>query len=305
MTRNPPTKRGSPGKGRNIWDYEQRVCLEILFNHPHKATPSERVQRALAFNSIFKDHQVACGVNGGLTYSILSTQYYESTKRHNSTWVKNWGSTCAVPKQDTDLRERLRDMIDQVLMSGDTIQVAAGPATPPATPPGRSETTRASSGDDTGIRPAVLPQRHRRSQLATPGPSTRKRPASASEITLVFDEDEEDDDYQPGPPKRARNARSPVVELPATPPESTALIRLHPSASKKSAKSPQKSRIVGRGRPGADRPFLRPDGVTIMLKPKEYLETQQPLNIVSEEAAHPKTGPALVFRYWDEQSHGL
>ena len=46
MTRNPPTKRGSPGKGRNIWDYEQRVCLEILFNHPHKATPSERVQRA-------------------------------------------------------------------------------------------------------------------------------------------------------------------------------------------------------------------------------------------------------------------
>jgi hypothetical protein len=301
MTRNPPTKRGSPGKGQNKWTHEQRVCLDILFHHPDSPSSNER---ARAFNAIFKDHQAACGVIGGLAYKVLAIQYKESDYKHKSTWAKTWGPVRAVPRQDTDLRERLRDMIDQVLMSGDTIQVSAGPATPPTTPPGRSETTMASSGDDTGSRPVALPQRYRGSQLATPGPSTRKHPASTSEITLVVDEDEEDDDYQPGP-KRARNARSPVVELPATPPESVALIRLHASASKKSAKSPQKSRVVGRGRPGADRPFLRPDGVTIMLKPKEYLETQQPLNIVSEEAAHPKTGPALVFRYWDEQSHGL
>jgi hypothetical protein len=266
MTRNPPTKRGSPGKGQNKWTHEQRVCLDILFHHPDSPSSNER---ARAFNAIFKDHQAACGVIGGLAYKVLAIQYKESDYKHKSTWAKTWGPVRAVPRQDTDLRERLRDMIDQVLMSGDTIQVSAGPATPPTTPPGRSETTMASSGDDTGSRPVALPQRYR------------------------------------GRPKRARNARSPVVELPAKPPESVALIRLHASASKKSAKSPQKSRVVGRGRPGADRPFLRPDGVTIMLKPKEYLETQQPLNIVSEEAAHPKTGPALVFRYWDEQSHGL
>jgi hypothetical protein len=301
MTRNPPTKRASPGKGQNKWTHEQRVCLDVLFNHPHIPSPGER---ARAFNVIFQDHQAACGVTGGLAYRVLAVQYKGSDYRHKTTWAKTWGPVCAVPKQDTDLRERLRGIIDEILMTGDTIQVSTGPATPPATPPERSETSHASSSVAAGKRRAAVPQRSREDQLATPGPSTRKRPASTSEITLVFDDDEEDDDYSPGP-KRARNTRSPVVQLPATPPESTALIRTYVSPSKKSGRSPQKSRVIGRGRPGADRPFRRPDGVTIMLKPKEYEETQQPLNIVSEEAAHPKTGPALVFRYWDEQSHGL
>jgi hypothetical protein len=295
MPTTPPKtpKRGSPGKGRNIWNHEQRLCLDILFGHPHKATPSERVQRALVFNSMFKDHQVTCGVHGGLTYSILSTQYYESIKRHNSTWVKNWGSICAVPKQDTDLRERLRDMIDQVLMSGDTIQVSAGPATPPATPLDRNETSHSTSG--------TKPTRFREDQLATPGPSTRKRSATTSEVPLVFDDNEQDEDFQPGP-KRPRTRRSPVVELPAVPPPITASVSVSVT---KSGKSPRRPRVVGRGRPGANYEYIRFDGSTIWLYYHEWLETQQPLNTVSEAAAHPATGPALVYRYWDDKSHGL
>jgi hypothetical protein len=303
MTRNPPTKRASPGKGQNKWTHEQRVCLDVLFNHPHMPSPGER---ACAFNAIFQDHQAACGVTGGLAYKVLAVQYKESDYRHKTTWAKTWGDICAVPKRDNVLREQLQRKIDDALKDVDTIQVSAGLATPPVTPPERTESTQSSSGasTDAGKRRAAKPLRYRNGPPATPRPSTRKRPASTSEITLVFDDDEEDDDYSPGP-KRARNTRSPVVQLPATPPESTALIRTYVSPSKKSGRSPQKSRVIGRGRPGADRPFRRPDGVTIMLKPKEYEKTQQPLNIVSEEAAHPKTGPALVFRYWDEQSHGL
>ena len=304
MTRHPPTTRkSSPRKGKNKWTYEQRVALDILWTHPGNLPLGERTR---IFNAVFSDYLATCGVHDGLASTALDSQYREREYTHKSSWASVWERVCATPKLDTVLREQLGRRIDQVLMGSDTIQVSGGPATPPITPPQRSESTRSSSGASAraGKRPSVIPTRFRDDQLVTPGPSTRKRPAAMSEVPLVFDDDEEDEDFEPGP-KRARKPNSPVVELPATPPESVALIRLHASASKKSGKSPQKSRVVGRGRPGADRPFLRPDGVTIMLKPKEYLETQQPLNIVSEEAAHPKTGPALVFRYWDEQSHGL
>jgi hypothetical protein len=42
-----------------------------------------------------------------------------------------------------------------------------------------------------------------------------------------------------------------------------------------------------------------------MLFEHEWIEAQQDLQIISEAAAHPKTGPSLVFRYWDDKSHGL
>jgi hypothetical protein len=287
-----PTKKGSPGKGRNVWNHEQRVCLDILWHLPNGPSPNER---ARAFNVIFRDHQLACGVLDGLTYKTLSIQYYESTKRGNSTWKRIWGPICAIPKQDTVLRDQLGRKIEQVLMSSNTSQVPTGPTTPPATPPERSDTIHCSSGGNAG-----KPQRYREHQLATPGPSTRKRPATTSDIPLVFDENEEDEDYEPEP-KRARRNLSPTVVLPPMPQQRTvATPRTNVS---KSGKSPKTKHRTG-GRPGAIYPFPRPNGSTLMLYEKEFIEAQQDLQIIDESAAHPKTGPSLVFRYWDNKSHG-
>lgn len=290
-------QRGSPGNGRNIWNYEQRVCLDILWNLPNTPSPNER---ARAFNTIFKDHQLACGVPNGLTSNTLHSQYGERKKTNNSSWASNWGRVCAIPKLDDVLRAELRHRIDQVMIDDNTIQVSTGPATPPVTPPERSEVTRFSSGASSSARkrPSVVPTRFRGDQLVTPGPSTRKRPATSLPTPNVFDDNEEDEYFEPGP-KRARKAQSPVVELPATPLESITLVRPSANVSKKSGKSSKKPR------PGAVCPFVRPDGWLIMLKPEEYSQTQQPLNIVSEEVTHPNTGPTLVFRYWDDKSHGL
>jgi len=172
MTRYPPTKRGSPGKGRNKWTHEQRVCLDILCNHPRGPSSSER---ARVFNAIFKDHQVACGVPGGLAGRVLDCQYKESDYTHKSTWAKTWGPVCAVPKQDTVLREQLLRRIDQVLMGGDVTQVSAGPATPPMTPVERSETAQSSKINvNTMKRLPTISMRYREEAHATPGPSTAR-----------------------------------------------------------------------------------------------------------------------------------
>lgn len=304
-----PTKKGSPGNGRNKWVHEQRVCLDILFHHPQTPSPSERER---AFNEIFKDHLAACRVPGGrLAAKVLDCQYKESDYTHKSTWAKTWGPVCAVPKQDTVLREQLVRRIDQLLMGGDTTQVSAGPATPPITPPQRSGNTTSSASTSTGKRPAVKPMRFRETQLATPGPSTRKRSATIPDDPFVVDEDEEDVTYEPVP-KRARSIHSPTVVLPATYPQ-TIVTTPNSSASKSSASKSSASKSVVRspktkhrngGRPGATHPFPRPNGSTLMLFEQEWVEAQQDLQVIGEAAAHPETGPSLVFRYWDDKSHG-
>jgi hypothetical protein len=303
MTRHPPTTRkASPRKGKNKWTYEQRVTLDILWTHPGNLPLSERTR---VFNAVFSDYLATCGVHDGLASTALDSQYREREYKHKSSWASVWEHVCATPKLDNVLREQLSRRIDQVLMGGGATQVSGGPATPPITPPQRSESTQSSSAASAraGKRPSVVPTRFRDDQLITPGPSTRKRPATTSEVHLVFDDDEEDEDFEPGP-KRARNPNSPVVELPATPPESIASISSIASGSK-SARSPKKSRVPGRGRVGATFAHHRNDGVLVWLKEKEYQETLQPLKVISESAAHPETGPPIVFRYSDEKSHGL
>lgn len=298
MPTSPPKtpKRGSPGNGRNSWTHEQRVTLDILWSHPRKPSGSERGR---VFNSIFKDHLVSCGIPDGLRSNTLDSQYGERKKSKKSSWASEWGRVCAVPKLDDVLRAELRVKIDRVLMDGNIVQVA-GPSTPPTTPPGRSKTQHFSSRVTAEKRRVNASQRYRSDQLVTPGPSTRKRLATGPPTPIVFDDNEEDEDFEPGP-KRARKTRSPVVEIPATQ-QTTALVRSNANVPKKSGKSP---RVLGRGRPGANYEYIRFDGTTIWLFYHEWLETQQPLNTVSERAAHPQTGPALVFRYWDGKSHGL
>jgi hypothetical protein len=288
----PTAKRGSPGKGRNIWTHEQRVCLDVLWHLPNSPPPSER---ARTFNVAFKDHQVACGVQDGLSYRTLDSQYREREHHHKTSWKTTWERVCAVPKQDTVLREELRGRIEQILIDGGATQVSTGPATPPATPPERSDTIHCSSGGNT-----AKPQRYREHQLATPGPSTRKRPATTSDIPPVLDENEEDEDYEPEP-KRARRIHSPTVVIPLPPQQRT--VTTPKTNVSKSAKSPKTKYRTG-GRPGATHPFPRPHASTLMLYEEEFIEAQQDLQIIDESAAHPKTGPSLVFRYWDSKSHG-
>lgn len=302
MTRHPPTTRkGSPRTGKNKWTYEQRVTLDILWTHPGNLPLSERTR---VFNAVFQDYLATCGVSNGLAPSALDSQYREREYTHKTSWTSVWQRVCHVPKLDTVLRGQLGRRIEQVLLDGGDTQGSPGPATPPVTPPQRSESAQSSSGASTSAvkRPSAIPTRFREDQLITPGPSTRKRSATASEMFLVFDDDAEDEDFQPGP-KRARNPRSPVVELPAMPSLSIPSVRSIASGSK-SGRSPKKSRVPGRGRAGATFAHLRNDGVLVWLKEKEYQETLQPLQVISEAAAHPATGPPIVFRYSDEKSHG-
>ena len=239
-----------------------------------------------------------------MTSSKLNSQYAMRLRNKEPSWASNWQRVCAEPKLDTILREDLGGRISRILMAGDNIQALAGPATPPITPPQTNENEQAPSGDGPRERRANFPLRYRENQVATPGPSTRERPATTSvtsDLPLVLDEDDDDETYEPGP-KRAKRTRSPIVVLPTTPPRSN--VTTPKTSSSKGGKSLKTRHRTG-GRPGAIHPFPRPNGSTIMLFEHEWIEAQQDLQIISEAAAHPKTGPSLVFRYWDDKSHGL
>jgi hypothetical protein len=131
---------------------------------------------------------------------------------------------------------------------------------------------------------------------ATPGPSTRKRPAAATAHPLIAgDSGDElnDDGYVPRARKTMRP--SPTVEIPPSP--ETALIRtIH---------TPVQSRYRTGGREHATMLLHRLTGGPIWLTPAEYAEAMEPLVNVTEDAAHPNP-PALLFRYWHgTKSHGI
>jgi hypothetical protein len=289
----------------NKWTYEQRLCLDELWN-----TRTARLSlkdRARVFNTIFQDHLAACGVTDGLNSDSISAQYTMRLYTDRSSWKTSWERVCALPKLDLDLRLELQRRIDDVLQRGETIQVQR-PATPPETPRRTERVRRVTQNpyDSYDVQGPVTPVRQRfangtassRSNVyATPGPNTRKRPAATTARLLLEIEDDElaidEEEYVPQA-KRVRRS-SPTVVIPPLSPES-AMVR--------TPKTPQ-SRYKSGGREGATIPYERFFGSTIMLKPHEYHETQQPLRPINEHIAHPKTMPALLFRYWDEKSHGL
>lgn len=293
-------------KARNRWDYEQRVCLHLLWTHEDHLSLQER---ARAFNSIFREHLAAYGIPPpGLEPGTIEAQYRMLSQTTKPTWKPTWGNVRDAPDTDEEraLRARLTAQIAEVLQEDDTIDVTVVGATTPPETPRRIERVRTAAQNPytayTGEDPItpVRPQRHSNAQTqapansyATPGPSTRKRPATTPSRLLI--EEDSDDLLSDGeesfpPPKRAR-ASSPTVMVQPLPLD----ILLQ---------TPRTPGKVSRKRVGANMPFFNPSGRSIMLKPKEYEEASRPLMDVSEQAAHPHH-PAMLLRFWHSKSHGI
>jgi hypothetical protein len=346
------TKQGTYSNGRNRWNYEQRVCLHLLWTHKRNPPLDER---ARVFNSIYKDQLAARGVHPpGLKPETINAQYGElSYTTDKPSWKRTWGNVREAPDTDEDraLRARLATQIDAVLQQGGGRRdvVVLDITTPPVTPR-RTERVRTATQSpyvayaiddpafddtiDTTFDVAASPETPRRTErarkptqnphtpytiddpitpvrsqgvsaqvsanfepYATPGPSTRKRPAAlAADLLIDGDSGDElnDDEYAP----RARKAMrpSPTVEIPPSPLETT-LIR--------TINTPVQSRYRTGGREHATMLLHRLTGGPIWLTPAEYAEAMEPLVNVTEDAAHPNP-PALLFRYWHgTKSHGI
>jgi hypothetical protein len=300
-----------PTTGRNRWTHEQRVCLHMLWNHEQKPSLSERTR---TFNHIFKDHLEACYVPGSrLEPSTLNCQYAERTYRHKATWRATWENVCFPPGTDEDraLRARLAAEIAKVLRRGESVEAAIDvsnmPDTPPETPRRTDRVRKVTQNpyDSYADPDPTTPVRQYRpsardnvtaAPYATPGPSTRKRPATAPSRFIVegdLDELNDDDVEHTLGAKRPRRISPDVVIQPSSEIVLTNTII-----------TPIKSRYRSGPRKGATRLLHRFDGAPIWLTPAEYAEAMLPLVNVTEEAAHPNP-PALLFRFWHAKSHGI
>lgn len=294
----PPTRQTNP------WTFEQRLCLDVLWTPPF--TNLSLKDRAKAHNAIFNNDLTTFGASHGRTTAAISAQYVERTYTHKSSWKTSWGRVCAVPKLDPELREEFRRKINDVLQLGEGSPVGEERADTPPETPRRTERVRKltqnpydSYADGDPITPVQQQQVHSQAHAtsnpyATPGPSTRKRPAAAASSFMV----EEDDDellYENSEhvPKAKRPRRvSPQVCLSPPPENIVAQVPRTPTN-----KSPKR-------REGANMLFTQPSGRELMLKPKEHEQASRPLQDVTEEAAHPHP-PGLLFRYWHSKSHGM
>lgn len=310
MVTTPEHTLDAPRRSRHKWTFEQRLCLDVLWTAQSTSLSDE--DRALVFNTIFHDDVAAHGNPQGLELGTLQAQYRERVNTGKSSWKTIWGNICATPKVDLALRQKLQDKIDAVLQNGnaDTVQVAATAVVTPPTTPRRTDRIRKVTKSPYDIvtpvpKTPVWAQRHLEyvqespslNLYATPAPTARKRHAEVTNDQHALVIDDFDKDYVP----RAKKIRksSPAVVVPPSPPQADTLFH-NPVTPK-----PKRPQYRTGGREGANIPYQRFDKSTIMLKKPEYLETLEPLKRISEAAAHPKTTPAILFRYWDDKSHGL
>lgn len=301
MTKAIPTKGPAPGRRRNRWTFEQRLCLCMLFGREFDISHSVR---ARVFNAIFKDELESNGVHNGLELSNLQCQYHERTYQHKASWQATWERACSEPTnaEDQALFDSMRLKIRAAILplnGGANVPVAA-PSTP-TTPP-RPQPTRQAPATPASCHQPSQRDRNRSSpaSYATPGPSVQKRTA-ATPVAFVDDQNTADSDEEFLPTTKRRRP-SPIVAIPPTPQSMTRQLTLTPSSH--AARSKQVTKYRSGGRPGATRLLVRMNGAPIWLTPQEFEEAQQPLRNVSEAAAHPPASP-LLFRYWHDRSHGL
>ena len=301
-----------PRFGHIHWDYEQRVCLHLLWNHEQNLSKSERTR---VYNHIFQTHLNACGLPDGATFARLWAQYRElKSTVEKTTWKPTWEKVCQPPDTDEDraLRARLAAQIAAILQQGESVGAAIDVNntldTPPETPRRTERVKKATQNlyDSYTDPDPVTPVRKQRASAqidaswvpyATPGPSARKRPAAIQSQLIVKGELDElndaDEEYSPRT-KRARQISPHVVIQP-----SSEIV-----VTGNTIRTPTKPRYRTGPREGATMQLHRFDGAPIWLMPAEYAEAMLSLVNVTEEDAHPNP-PALLFRYWHSKSHGV
>ena len=293
-----------PSRQTNPWNFEQRLCLDVLWTEPF--TNLSLKDRAKAHNAIFNNDFAASGASHGRPVTAIDAQYRERNKTEKPSWKTVWARVCAVPTADFELREEFRRKINDVLQHGEGVRVddaAASPETPRRTERSRKTTQNPYEFylDLDPVTPEqqqdVSSQAHATTNpYATPRPSTRKRPAATVSSFLVEDDNDEllyEDAEYIRRTKRARRISPDVVIQPCPEIDLTNTIV-----------TPTKSRYRSGPREGATMLLHRFDGAPIWLTPAEYAEAMLPLVNVTEEAAHPNP-PALLFRYWHAMSHGI
>lgn len=300
---------GSTRRPPHQWTFEQRLCLDVLATS--QTTQLSGVDRALVFNTIFKAQVTAHGNPDGLSASVIAAQYNERKKTQNSCWRSWWERICAVPKGDLALRRELQAKIDDVLQNGNAnnVQSQAGVVTTPPVTPRRTDRARTETQNPYDLitfepRTPVRKQNYHEYAQAypTPGPSHKKRPAELMSRQCADGENSTDDEYTTRVKKARRS--SPVVVVPPLP--SQLITNQPPQGLVKTSKALTKTpkRRPGEPREGATMRLVKPSGKELMLRPHEYNEAIQPLEDVTEEAAHPHP-PAMLFRFWHNKSHGI
>ena len=302
----------APQAGRNRWTYEQRVCLHLLWSHEHNPSLRERTR---VFNEIFATHLAACRVpSASLEAKTLNCQYAERTYTHKNTWKATWENVCHPPDTDEDraLRVKLRVQISNALRRGDRANEAINSAmpldTPPQTPRRPERLVKATQNPyewyESHGPVTPVPQRQVHGQAhaapiacATPGPSTRKRPAAAASRLHLEDDDDEllhdEAEYVPKA-KRARRS-SPRVEV-SPPPED-----MDYQTPRAVDTTPKRRKVMHEGE---KLELKRASGKGLMLRPELHARASLPMRPVSEADAHPAP-PAALFRYWHGKSHGI
>ena len=297
-----------PRRGQIQWDYEQRVCLHLLWSHEQNLSLSERTR---VYNHIFKNHLEACGVPaGGADSGKLRLQYAELRKVNNPTWEKTWASVRQPPDTDEDraLRAKLRAQIDDVLRNNERVDIAGDTRTPPETPrrtPRERKATQNPYESYTGTDPITPVQQQRGSTrthstsnpYVTPAASTRKRPASTQTHILA---EHDEDEFTHGEAEhvlrtRVVKASSPTVEVP---PFREDIVYQTPRTVNR---TPKRRKATYEGE---KMELMRASGKVVMLRPELHALASLPMRPVSEADAHPSP-PALLFRYWHQKSHGI
>ena len=252
-----------------------------------------RPTRITIFNNIFEVELASHGLPQGLKLTSFSAQYHERHKANSAPWQAVMRPSSS-PEED-QLRAEVRAKIAAALAARNDSRGAPERSQEPRSPttPPPSRVSRATS-------------------------DSRKRLASSIR-TPVAQDDSDDDDVPVS--RQSKVARTAKVVVPVTPeserrasaaPAHSSLSRFQnrgtetarslPSAASPATPTPNLARK--QARPGATILYERPGRTSVYLKPHEYAETLPPLVNVIEDLGKPHL-PPLLFRYFDEESHGV
>ncbi|KAK5676606.1 hypothetical protein LTS10_010907 [Elasticomyces elasticus] len=316
-----PPGGSTRSSGKNQWTVEQRTVLHILwknFNIPNAT-------RRNVWNAIFRDYLISCGVHNGLAQSALIAQYSE---RHNKPRI--WDVICAEPSTDQEWRHR-NELIRRVQAVVGTFQ--SGSATTQSV-----ATTTNVAPKRASKRPAedMLPEPVAKQAKTEPPVSTsaitpqshanevdRPRLSLADRLArFTFPEktrtrprrvvSDPDDDFTPNEqaevpvtPKRVEAAPSASNGGSSRVAVSVQIVSnnlANPHRLQPITPSPSKARkAVNADRETVE--YTRRSGPILNLTPQQIALTKRPLAAVPEALAHPPTS-GLLYRYWDENSHG-
>ncbi|KAK5697420.1 hypothetical protein LTR97_007558 [Elasticomyces elasticus] len=321
--------------GRNRWTVEQRTVLHIL----HSQFNISNDLRCKVWNGIFDQYLKSCGVQNGLLQNALTSQYSERLSK-----PRIWDAIIAEPSTDEQWRQRheLTRRVQAVVSTFQSQNPVPTPTrAQPTTTSSNVVVKKATKrpADRTLLEPAtkrakthmsaeskpVIPEDPVVSPIQPTNAVGKPRLSLADRLARftfpektrtrprrVISDAENDDDFTPNEPtevpvtpKRVDAAPSASVGGSSRVAVSVQIVSnnlANPHRLQPITPSPSKARkAVNADRETVE--YTRRSGPILNLTPQQIALTKRPLAAVPEALAHPPTS-GLLYRYWDENSHG-